>query len=87
MAKVMISIPDEDLARIDDEAARRGTSRSALLRDAALNELERPRPMCARDALQRGQALLAGTERVDTTSWIRHDRDARDMGRLRRERS
>jgi hypothetical protein len=27
MAKVMISIPDDDLARIDHEAARRGTSR------------------------------------------------------------
>ncbi len=32
----MISIPDDELARIDDEVARRGTSRSALLREAAL---------------------------------------------------
>ena len=84
MAKVMISIPDDDLARIDEEVARRGTSRSALLRDAALSELERPRAQRVREALRRGQALLAGTEEVDTTPWIRHDRDTRDLRRLRR---
>ena len=40
VAKVMVSLPDDVLARIDDEAERRGTSRSALLREAALRELE-----------------------------------------------
>lgn len=77
MAKVMVSIPDDDLMRIDEEAARRGTSRSALLRDAALGDLERPRPKRARDALARGQSLLAGIDRIDTTPWIRLDRDTR----------
>jgi len=81
MAKVMISLPDEDLVRIDEEAARRGTSRSALLRDAALDEIERPRLGRIRDALQRGQALLAGTQQIDTTAWIREDRDTRDLRR------
>ncbi|MEZ5074953.1 MAG: ribbon-helix-helix protein, CopG family [Solirubrobacterales bacterium] len=37
MAKVMISLPDELLARIDAEAARSGRSRSAVIRDAAAN--------------------------------------------------
>jgi metal-responsive CopG/Arc/MetJ family transcriptional regulator len=32
MAKVMVSLPDELLAELDAEAARRGTTRSALLR-------------------------------------------------------
>lgn len=32
MAKVMVSMPDELLARVDAEAARQGTTRSALLR-------------------------------------------------------
>jgi hypothetical protein len=82
MAKVMISIPDEDLARIDDEVARRGTSRSALLREAAIKEIERPRSQRVLEALRRGQELLAGTEPFDTTAMIRHDRDTRDDHRL-----
>ena len=44
MAKVMISLPDELLARLDAHAAERGSTRSATLRDlaeAALGERER----------------------------------------------
>jgi hypothetical protein len=44
MAKVMISLPDELLARLDAQAAERGSTRSATLRDlaeAALGERER----------------------------------------------
>ena len=43
MAKVMISLPDELLARVDAEAERTGRSRSAVLRefaDQALSERE-----------------------------------------------
>ncbi|MBN8868796.1 MAG: ribbon-helix-helix protein, CopG family [Solirubrobacterales bacterium] len=39
MAKVMVSIPDELLARIDAEAKRQGTSRSGLLQQAARTEI------------------------------------------------
>lgn len=39
MAKVMISIPDELLGRLDDYARRQGTTRSGLLRDLAEREL------------------------------------------------
>jgi metal-responsive CopG/Arc/MetJ family transcriptional regulator len=35
MAKVMVSLPDDLLARLDDQARRRGTSRSGLLRELA----------------------------------------------------
>jgi metal-responsive CopG/Arc/MetJ family transcriptional regulator len=35
MSKVMVSLPDELLARIDREAERRSLSRSALLAAAA----------------------------------------------------
>jgi len=41
MAKVMISLPDELLASVDAEAARRGTTRSGLIRlftDEALRQ-------------------------------------------------
>lgn len=36
----MISLPDELLARVDAEAARRGMSRSGVLRHLALSGLE-----------------------------------------------
>lgn len=39
MAKVMISLPDELLGQLDEEARRRGTTRSGLLQDAARREL------------------------------------------------
>jgi metal-responsive CopG/Arc/MetJ family transcriptional regulator len=39
VAKVMISLPDDLLAALDAEAARRETSRSALLQAAARREL------------------------------------------------
>jgi len=35
----MVSLPDELLARLDDQARRRGTSRSGLLRELAEREL------------------------------------------------
>jgi metal-responsive CopG/Arc/MetJ family transcriptional regulator len=35
MAKVMVSLPDDLLRAVDAEAARRGTTRSGLLRDFA----------------------------------------------------
>jgi metal-responsive CopG/Arc/MetJ family transcriptional regulator len=39
MAKVMISVPDVLLARLDEHAKRRGTTRSGLLRELAEREL------------------------------------------------
>ncbi len=67
MAKVMVSIPDEVLARIDREVRRRGTTRSALLREAALRELGRPDPAVAAEAIERpqtsGSTPSSGTKR------------------------
>lgn len=40
MAKVMISLPDELLARVDAEAERSGRSRSAVLRGYASDALD-----------------------------------------------
>jgi metal-responsive CopG/Arc/MetJ family transcriptional regulator len=39
MAKVMVSIPDELLGAVDSEAARRGTTRSAVLQAGARHEV------------------------------------------------
>lgn len=43
MAKVMVSMPDDLLAEVDAEAARMGTSRSAVLREYAMVSLRRRR--------------------------------------------
>lgn len=41
VAKVMVSLPDDLLADLDAEAARRGLTRSGLLRDVAQASLAR----------------------------------------------
>ena len=43
MAKVMVSMPDDLLAEVDAEAARSGSSRSAVLRGFADDALRRRR--------------------------------------------
>jgi len=40
VAKVMISLPDDLLARVDAEAERRGTTRSAIMREYAAAALD-----------------------------------------------
>lgn len=82
MAKVMVSLPDDVLARIDVEAERRGTTRSALLREAALRELGRPDPMTLEAAVERSRSRFAAAGRFDATALIRAERDARDRPRL-----
>ena len=82
MAKVMVSLPDEVLARIDSEARRRGTTRSSPLRDAALRELGRPDPVALEAALARSRARFASAGRFDAAVLIRAERDARDRRRL-----
>ena len=77
MAKVMISLPDRVLARIDEETRRRGTTRSAFLAEAALRELGRPDPAVFDDALARSRARFARAGSFDSAELIRAERDAR----------
>lgn len=74
MAKVMISIPDELLGMLDAEVSRRGTSRSALLQDAARRELGLLRR--DRDALlaDLDELSAAWSGPVDAAALIRADR-------------
>jgi metal-responsive CopG/Arc/MetJ family transcriptional regulator len=39
--KILVSLPEDDLRRIDEAARQRGESRSAFLRRAAIAEVER----------------------------------------------
>lgn len=86
MAKVMVSLPDDLLARVDREVRRRGTSRSALLQEGAHRVLGRPDPTAARDALARIRAAFEGKRfEAPAEDLIRRDRDeldARDRSRL-----
>jgi hypothetical protein len=71
MAKVMVSMPDELLSEVDAEAARLGTSRSAVLREFADTALRRRRTdrAAAMDRLLRQTAPHGGeaAERVKAT--------------------
>jgi predicted transcriptional regulator len=84
MAKVFISLPDDLLERVDREARRRSTTRSAFLQQAARRELGWPDPDAVDAAIERGRVALAGAERFDSAELIRTDRDERDARDRRR---
>jgi predicted transcriptional regulator len=84
MAKVLVSLPDELLERIDREARARGTTRSAFLQDAALRQLGWPAAETLRDALRRGREALADVGPFDSAEVIREQRLARDARDRRR---
>ncbi len=84
MAKVMISISDELLERVDREADTRGTTRSAFLQEAARRELGWPDPVMIDAALTRGRAALASAGQFESSELIRDERDARDARDRRR---
>ncbi|MEP6651566.1 MAG: ribbon-helix-helix domain-containing protein [Lapillicoccus sp.] len=77
MSKVMVSVPDELLAKIDAEVKRRSTSRSAFLVDAARRELGRPVPARLAEALARSEARFAEAGSFEAADLVRVDRDRR----------
>jgi metal-responsive CopG/Arc/MetJ family transcriptional regulator len=77
MSKVMVSLPDDLLARIDQEAMRRSLSRSALLAAAARRELDRRDPEAVAEAVARSEQRFARAGRFDAGQLIRADRDSR----------
>jgi metal-responsive CopG/Arc/MetJ family transcriptional regulator len=74
MAKVMVSIPDDLLARIDRAAQSRGTSRSGLLQAAAERELARATPEQMRAAVARARDAMAGAPAIDIVAAVRAER-------------
>lgn len=84
MPKVMISVPEDLLERIDREVGERRTSRSAFLQEAARRELGWPDPVAIDAALDRGRAALAQAGRFESAELIRDERDARDERDRRR---
>jgi hypothetical protein len=82
MAKVMISVPDDLLARVDAEAARRGTTRSGLIQATLGSELERRDPERVRGALRAmreiGRGWPAGVTSDELLAAEKSERDVRD---------
>ena len=77
MSKVMVSLPADLLAQLDEEAKRRGTSRSALLALAARRELERRDPEAVAAAIARSRRRFEGSGSFDSADVVRADREAR----------
>ena len=77
MSKVMVSLPAELLVRIDAEATRRATSRSALLAAAARRELDRRDPEALTEAIARSEQRFARSGSFDAAELVRTERDAR----------
>lgn len=74
MAKVMISLPDELLARVDREAEQRAVSRSALLAGAIRRELDRRDPEVVRAAIRRSEERFASAGSFDAAAVVAADR-------------
>lgn len=82
MVKVLVSLDERLLERLDQEASARGLSRSALIREMAARELGEPLGPGAdsrvHEALRRTRELFADVhDTVDSTRIIREMRDSR----------
>lgn len=77
MSKVMVSLPDDLLARLDAEVQRRSTSRSALLALAARRELARQDPADVAAAIERSERRFRSAGSFESADLVRSDRDDR----------
>jgi hypothetical protein len=81
MAKVLVSVEEELLRRIDRVARERGLSRSAYLSRLAEQDLARAQgpgaSATAHRSLERLDSLFRQSPSGDTTAIIRAERDAR----------
>jgi metal-responsive CopG/Arc/MetJ family transcriptional regulator len=73
----MVSLPDELVRDIDEEARRRSVSRSALLTAAARRELARRDPEAVAESIARSERRFRSTGSFDAAELIRLDRVTR----------
>ena len=78
MQKVLISVPEELLQRIDREAKARRQTRSRFLEEAARHELGVAGAAAIDAAIDRARQALAGAGDFESADLIRRDRDERD---------
>jgi len=77
MSKVMVSLPEELLQEVDEEARRRSISRSALLAAAARRELARTDPGAIDEAIRRSERRFRAAGSFDAADLVRQDRNGR----------
>lgn len=77
MSKVMVSIADDLLTKIDAEAKRRSTSRSALLAVAAERELARRDNDLVVAAIERSEKRFQRAGSFEAADLVRADRNSR----------
>jgi predicted transcriptional regulator len=81
MSKVLISVPDELLVRIDSAAKARRTTRSRFMEEAAQHELGWPAADSMDAAVNRAREALASAGPFESAGLIRRNRDSRDATR------
>jgi predicted transcriptional regulator len=81
MSKVLITVPDELLDRIDRAAKARKTTRSRFIEEAAQRELGWPAADSMDAAVNRAREALASAGPFESAGLIRRDREARDAAR------
>jgi Arc/MetJ-type ribon-helix-helix transcriptional regulator len=84
MGKILVSLPDDLVERIDREVRARGSTRSRFLQEAALRQLGWPSHETLEAALSRGRAALAGSGSFESADLVRAERLARDARDRRR---
>lgn len=84
VSKILVSLPDDLVERIDREARARGSTRSRFLQEAARRELGWPNPAALQAALERGRAALANVGSFESAGEIEAQRQARDARDRRR---
>jgi predicted transcriptional regulator len=78
MTKVLITVPDELLQRIDLEAKARRLTRSRFMEEASRRDLGSPGSDVIQAAVERSRQALAGVGEFESSDLIRRDREARD---------
>lgn len=71
----MVSLPADLLDDVDQEASRRGSSRSALLAVAARRELQQSDPAEVEAALGRVRAAMRAAGRFEAADLVRAERE------------
>jgi Arc/MetJ-type ribon-helix-helix transcriptional regulator len=82
--KVLVTMPEDLLERIDRETKSLGQTRSEFLQEAARRRLGWPDPLAVDEALLRGRSALAGLGNFESADVIRSQREERDARDQRR---
>ncbi len=82
--KVLVTMPDDLLERIDRATRNADSTRSDFLQEAARRRLGWPDPVAIDAALERGRAALANAGSFESAELIRSERGERDIRDRRR---